>query len=151
MDVHCMDIMKYKVHVVIAILAFIALAFSVMIEVEKQGLSGVGAVCTAVKSDCAEVQGSAYGKTLGIDNPYYGMVGFSLLIILSLWQYTRPKRWRFYLIAAGVFLAGLVALWFLYLQAFVLSMYCVYCLFVDVIALVLVVLAMWMIAKRQYL
>jgi uncharacterized membrane protein len=46
-----------------------------------------------------------------------------------------------YLILTGSIIAGLTAIWFLYLQILVINRYCIFCLMVDILSLILLGIA----------
>ena len=143
-----------KIFSIIAILSLVALIFSVIILLQKAtGSQSIDNFCSTIdpSSQCDKVQQSVYSQILGIPNPVFGIFGFSLMIALSLYamhgkkQYTAAKI----LIIAGGMIAGLMSLWFLYLQIFVLHAYCVFCLLVDASSLALLGVSVYLLSHNR--
>src|SRR3989339_409862 len=115
-----------KIYLLIVALSLIALVLSIIILIQKTTESKeINDFCSAIGSNskCSTVQQSKYGKIFGIDNPWFGIIGFSVL--------------------------GLLALWFLYLQTFVLKAYCIFCVIVDILSLVILFTTIYMIFKEH--
>lgn len=114
-----------------------------------------GGICSAItgSNGCEVVQTSRYGKTLGIDNPVYGIIGFAILgIFASMLMYGTIQtinnniiKIMKYLTATGGIIAGMTAIIFLYLQEFVLHKYCIFCVVVDILSLILLGIAIYII------
>jgi predicted DsbA family dithiol-disulfide isomerase/uncharacterized membrane protein len=85
-----------------------------------------GAFC-GLDSGCATVTSSAYGRPLGVPLPVVGLVGFGLVLGLSL----VPERRAFALVAPLALLAGLTGVVLILLQFLVLWQTCHLCLLVD--------------------
>jgi len=81
--------------------------------------------------NCEIIYASGYNSFLGIQNSYYGVVIFTLLILLTLSHLINPSQNKKALINLSIIGGSLIALYFLYLQHFVLQAYCKYCLIVD--------------------
>ncbi|MGV8141694.1 MAG: vitamin K epoxide reductase family protein [Candidatus Woesearchaeota archaeon] len=127
-------------YMAIVIISIICIALSITIQIEKKNYSAnQEGICSAItgSNGCEAVQTSEYASTFGVDNPIFGIIGFMLLSALSaayiLWNNNLIK----YAILAGSIIASSVALWFLYLQRFVLHKYCIFCIFVDILSLVI--------------
>lgn len=121
-------------------LSLIALIFSIIILIQKTSYSPtIDNFCSALnsQSECEAVQGSAYGKILGIDNPWFGIFGFVALMIFAGLNLLKENKILRRLIVAGGIVSGSLATYFLYLQAFVLGQYCVFCVIVDIISIIL--------------
>ncbi len=99
---------------------------------------------------CAIVQTSAQANTFGISNPIYGIVAFSIAILITLfllWGQVHPKprlkadRLKIIHILLVLYALGsIMAIRLLYTQYFVLKVTCVYCLWVDYLTLIMLVL-----------
>ena len=127
--------MKFSKYHIILALFLISLISSIILSVKP-----TSEICD-VSSGCEVVYYSAYSSFLGIQNSYYGTVIFALLIILTFTYLINPTRNKKAAINLSILIGGLVALYFLYIQSFVLKAYCQYCLIVDlsmVIALILI-------------
>jgi uncharacterized membrane protein len=133
------------------ILSIICLLLAVVIEVEKtQFKLNYNNICSAITgtNGCETVQSSTYSRTFGISNTYYGMLGFSLLIIFSA-MLLKKKNWIIHnLLITGCIASGLMALWFLYAQAFLIHAYCLFCVIVDIISIGLFGISIYMLIKH---
>jgi uncharacterized membrane protein len=96
-------------------------------------LSENSAFCIAdeEKTGCSAVQSTPYAYTLGIKNGYYGIAFFSILIILALSQVYQTRELTKKLFQIGIISGVIIAIYFLYLQAFVIRDFCTPCLIVD--------------------
>jgi len=119
---------KYVVLIAIFFLSFVASAILSFIPAEQ--------ACGGVQTTCYVVQTSQYEKTLGINNSYFGLIAFPALLIFSLSHLKNPKKYKKQIIKFGIILGALTALYFLYIQFFVINALCKYCLVVDIGALV---------------
>jgi uncharacterized membrane protein len=119
--------MKFKYTLILAFL-LIALFGSVMTLTEKNS-----AFCNTENSlsGCAIVQETDYSKTAGINNSYFGIVGFSILSLFTIQYIRKPAKLTKLILFTGISAASFIALYFLYLQAFVIKTFCNYCLVVD--------------------
>ena len=150
--------MEKKLYLGIVVLSLVAIIVSGLILVQEKArekavdnsnplLVGMNNVCTITKSSCQSVQESAYGKTLGIDNSYLGIGGFTLLLILVILQLVFKRRELKAAIIAGTLLGGIMSLRFLYVQAFILGKYCIYCIVVDVASVLGLIAGAMLLAK----
>ncbi|MFH1425603.1 MAG: vitamin K epoxide reductase family protein [archaeon] len=83
---------------------------------------------------CSDVQNSVYGSFLGIKVCHWGLVSFSLLLIIYLIA-TAKNRYNqsaHKLFVAGAFVGALVAVYFLLVQFFILKTLCSSCIVIDV-------------------
>lgn len=125
----------------LALFMLVNLALSLFIQSQKGSREGATSKCFEGTEGCATVQTSMYANTLGISNPVYGILFFSLwtLLFAVLAYGARSKAWqrahnhiKEFLLSTMVF-GTLFSLWLLYLQFFVIGAVCVYCLWVDAI------------------
>ncbi len=84
-----------------------------------------------INSGCEIVYYSAYNSFLGVQNSYYGVIIFSLLSILMISYFINPTNNKKAVINLAILIGALIALYFLYVQNFVLKAFCQYCLIVD--------------------
>jgi uncharacterized membrane protein len=150
--------MEKKLYMGIAILSVIAVIVSGLILIQEIGranavantnplLAGMNNVCTITKSSCEVVQESAYGKTLGIENSYLGIGCFLLLLAMVILQLRFKRRELKAMIILGALISGIMSLRFLYIQAFILGKYCIYCLTVDTLSLLVMALGLMLLVK----
>ena len=100
--------------------------------------------CGGIQTSCYAVQTSNYEQTFGINNGYFGIIAFSLLIILIILQVKKPSKYKKRIINLGIILGSLFAIYFLYLQFFVLKSLCKYCMIIDVaVILSLGIIGFW--------
>lgn len=143
-----------KIYFAILILCIISLIFSIVVELQKKNNETIGNICKVIDggNSCQTVQQSKYSQTFGIDNPYFGMVGFSILIIICSIQLIksnhRASKHFDYILLIGPIISGLVALYFIYLQIFVIRAFCVYCLVVDACSIALFIMLLSLIIKK---
>lgn len=143
---------KKSVYIIIMALSFICFILSIWILVEKTSVEpSLRGVCNALSpgSQCDVVQQSSYGKILGIDNPWFGIFGFSIIIIFCVMQLIYQMLWRRILISVGAICSGLMALWLLYVQAFILHAFCIFCIFVDLSSIIVMVSGIYLIFARK--
>ena len=148
---HSRETCDRKIYLIISFLAFLCIIFSTVIYLQKlTDNQAINNVCSVLgsQSQCETVQQSKYGSILGIDNPVFGLVGFTALMILSWMFYRTEDRIARKLMFLGIFIAGFLALWFLYLQAFVLGAYCIFCVIIDIISVLLMGLVVYLMIKK---
>ncbi len=84
------------------------------------------------ENTCNNVTSSLYGSTLGVKNSTLGIFIFAALILVVLWQMSIPSKIKQRIINTGVIVGSLIAIYFIYLQQFVLNSWCRYCLVIDI-------------------
>jgi len=140
----------HTIYKIILALSLICILFSVIIYIENRQLAAKKQdFCSAITgtNGCETVQTSKFGKTLGISNVWYGIVGFILLGIFSSILIKKDNKIIRYLTTAGGFIAGFVSILFLYLQTLVIHAYCIFCLFVDTFSLIILGLTIYLLFK----
>jgi uncharacterized membrane protein len=80
---------------------------------------------------CEVVQNSPYAKTLGVENSLIGVFIFIFLILLTASQIKNQREIKKFIIYSLVIIGFFLAIYFLYIQHFILQAYCKYCLVVD--------------------
>jgi uncharacterized membrane protein len=114
--------MKYKIFLAIFVIGLIS-----SIILFSNSTTGI---CTP-GNGCDTVNSSIYGSTLGVKNSMYGIFIFSFMIILTLFHIKRPNRSTKMIIHAAIMLGSVIALYFLYLQIFIIKALCEFCLVID--------------------
>jgi len=139
--------------VFILIASSVNLALSIEIESQKvakeDGNIDLLGGCFS-EGGCAIVQTSSQATTFGISNPLYGIVSFSVAILLTLfllWGQVHPRprlkadRLKMIHILLILYALGSVmAIRLLYTQYFILKTTCIYCLWVDYLTLAMLIL-----------
>jgi uncharacterized membrane protein len=131
------------VHCIILTLIVINIILS---SVSYMSSRSQGVFCV-LKSDCSEVQKSKYGEVFGIKVSLLGTIAFVLLITLYSFALRKREIYLLFVIANG--LATLFALWFVYLQFFVLTKICSSCMFIDFISIAIFLLAIYEFVKYK--
>jgi len=133
--------MKYKILIVLFIIAFLASAILTFVPVEDACKIGG----EETEDGCLSVQTSKYAKTFGIKISHIGFIVFLFLTILTYSQIKYPRSIKRHIIHLGTILGTVIAIYFLYLQEVVLKSYCKYCLVVDfaMIAAFIVIAVKW--------
>jgi uncharacterized membrane protein len=119
--------MKYKVFLFVFIIGLIS-----SIVITSNTTTGI---CRP-GNGCDTVTSSVYGSTLGIQNSTYGIFVFSFLILLTLFHMKRPTKHVRGILHFAVGFGALVAIYFLYLQIFVIKAFCEFCILIDIALLV---------------
>ena len=114
--------MKYKILIVLFILS--------LVSSMSLSLKSIAEIC-GVGSGCEIIHYSGYNSTFGVDNSDYGIFIFAFLILLTISQMIKPTKNKKLLLYSSIIIGSGIALFFLYIQQFVLSAYCKYCLIVD--------------------
>lgn len=128
---------KRHKHDIITILAVMALCVSVYLSVAK-------ALSLTVPCDftggCETVLNSKYSEIAGVPLSTWGIVYFSMIIVISLLanHYQKARKALKLFLAAGA--AG--AMVFLYLQFFVIKAICQYCLVTDSLSILMFLIDM---------
>ncbi len=115
---------KYSLILVIFLLSILASGILTFVSVEE--------ACGGVQTTCYAVQTSQYETTLGIKNAHIGLFAFSIMAILIFLHIKKPSKNKKQLITIGIIGATIFALYFLYLQFFVLDALCKYCMVIDI-------------------
>lgn len=115
---------KYIILLIIFVLCFIASAILSFIPPEK--------ACGGSDTGCYIVDTSEYAGTIGIKNSYFGLIAFSVLIILTIYHILKPKKYKKQLILIGLIIGSVFAAYFIYLQVIVIKAYCQFCMVVDI-------------------
>lgn len=127
---------KYIVLIAIFFLSFVASAILSFIPPEQ--------ACGGIQTTCYAVQTSEYEKTLGINNSYFGLIAFPLLLIFALSHIKSPKKYKKQIIATGIVFGSIFSIYFIYIQFFAIKALCKYCMVVDVGALLsLIIIFAW--------
>jgi len=119
--------MKYKIFLLVFVIGLIS-----SVVLYSNSLTGI---CDPGKG-CDVVNSSVYGKTFGISNSLYGIFIFSFMIILTFFHMRKPNNHTRRAIHIAIILGSAIAIYFLYLQLFIIKAICNFCLLVDVSLLV---------------
>ncbi len=127
---------KYIILLTIFIIAFICSGILTFVSVEE--------ACGGIQTTCYAVQTSQYETTFGIKNAHMGLVAFSIMAILIFLHLKQPTKNKKQIIKIGIILGSIFALYFLYIQFFVIDALCKYCMIIDVGMLInLGIIAFW--------
>lgn len=120
---HILNRHKYRIFLLIFIISLLA-SLALSLESPQQ-------ICNSEKG-CDIVQNSKYAFTLGIKNSDYGILIFSLMIVLTSLHMYKPSKHKRTMIHFSVIIGSLIALYLIFLQQFILKSYCKYCLVIDI-------------------
>lgn len=123
--------MKNKTKYAIILIMMLLAAFSSLIL----STMNLATVC-GENSGCSIIQFSGYEKTFGISNAHLGLIAFPILALLTIFELRRTNKYRKRLIQLGILIGSGFAVYFLYLQFFVLKAICKYCIVADIAILV---------------
>ena len=128
-------------------LLFILIAAEIILSgyLAYSSLSGTIPVCLTGKG-CEIVQNSQYSQILGIPLSILGTISLILLLIFYYLAYKGKINYNWFL-AACIF-GTLDALYFIYLQFFVIKALCSNCLFVDFGMILILIIALM--NKKNY-
>ena len=115
---------KYKILLTLFTICLIASSLLAFIPTEK--------ICGEETSTCSIVQNSKYKQTLGINNSYFGVIAFTFLILITVSQLQSPKKQKKLILNSGIVICALGAIYFIYLQLFIINALCPYCMIVDI-------------------
>ncbi|MEO8636514.1 MAG: vitamin K epoxide reductase family protein [Gemmatimonadales bacterium] len=125
-----------------ALLSLAGLFVSLYLYLYKLGYIGTLACGTG---GCETVQFSTYSRFLGIDVPLLGLIGYTILLGLSVLALQQPGRVRWpgllRLLAGG---AAAFSIYLTYLELFVIHAICRWCVGSAVIALLLFIATLFM-------
>ena len=115
---------KYIILLIIFILCFIASVILSFIPPEE--------ACGGTDTGCYVINTSEYAGVIGVKNCYFGLIAFSILIILTICHILKPKKYKKQLILIGLIIGSVFAVYFIWLQLIVIQACCQYCMIVDI-------------------
>ncbi len=93
---------------------------------------------------CVTIQTSDYEKTFGISNAHLGLAAFSVLFLINFWHIKKPTKKKKQFLTLGLTIGSIMAIYFLYLQFFVIKAICKYCMITDIGAILsLAIILIW--------
>ena len=116
--------MKYKILILIFSICLISASLLSFVPIQE--------ICGETFGGCYEIKQSSYQETFGISNNYIGLFVFTILIILAIYQIRRPRERIELILNTGIILSSIIAAYFIYLQAFVIGAFCLYCMIIDI-------------------
>jgi len=114
---------KYIFLLTIFIISFIVSAILAFSHIEQ--------VCKGSEITCSTVQNSDYRTSFGVSNNYLGLFAFGVMVVLTFSHIKKPKKYKKHIITLGILLGSAMAIYFIYLQFFVLKILCKYCMIVN--------------------
>jgi len=123
-----MKISKYDIILGALIIAEIALSAYI-------GLSGGNDYFCKAGSDCDSVQNSIYGNLFGIKLAWFGVICFSILLVLFL--IVRINKKLYWMFFAASLIGAVFAVYFISLQVFILEKFCRDCIIIDSVMLLM--------------
>lgn len=126
--------MKYKLLLIIFIISLISSIILLSIS------NGNSNSCEP-DNGCSSVQNSKYAYLFGISNSIYGVFLFAFLSLITFMEIIKPTQIKRLLIDSGAIIGFFIALYFIFLQIFVIKAFCKFCLVIDggmIIAFILI-------------
>ncbi len=135
-----------KLAIIILIVALLGFVDASYLAIKH--FQGVIPPCSLV-SGCETVLNSSYSEILGIPVSLLGAL-YYLVILVGVFAYLESKntkllKWSLLL----TFFGFIFSLWFIYIQAFILKSYCIYCIGSFVTSTTLFVIALIIFSKYQ--
>ena len=118
---------KYKIILAIFIISLISSIIIGFAPLSKEGFCG-----SNPEEGCGAVQNSKYAEIFGISNGVFGTVIFAFLTILTISYLRKPDSEKRKIITYGILLGAITAIYFLFLQAFIIKEFCKFCLVIDI-------------------
>ena len=131
-----MNRLKYFLLLAIFTISFIVSVILSFIPAEQ--------ACRGIQTTCYAVQNSDYSTSFGISNSSLGFIAFGFLSLITFSHMKKPKKYKKYIITAGILFGSVIAIYFLYIQFFVLNAICKYCVIIDIgVLLSLLIIFVW--------
>ena len=118
---------RYKIILAIFIISLISSALIAFAPLSKSGLCGANP-----GEGCDAVQNSKYAEFLGISNGVFGTIIFAFLTILTISYLVKPDLEKKKIIHYGIILGAITAIYFIFLQTFLIKEFCKFCLVIDI-------------------
>lgn len=100
-------------------------------------------VCPITGTGCELVRRSGYANLFGIDLPYFGLVFYLMVAYLSVWLTHKNTR-RVNLMRLVISFAGMgFGVYLTLLEAFVIGVYCIWCVTSFVISIIIFLLCLF--------
>lgn len=125
---------KYKI--------FLGIFFLCLVSATLLALKSTPPICTG---SCDLVTTSKYAYMFGIKNSIFGSIIFLILSTVTYSHIKKPTKTKKMIINLGILVGSLLAMYFVYLQYFVLKSFCKYCLIVDsslIISLIILLISL---------
>lgn len=118
---------KNKFYLILSVLFLISLISSSILA-----FFPIDSVCSST-SGCAVVYKSGYSSLLfGIDNSRLGFIAFLVVLVITISHIFYPKKEKDFIIKIAIIFSSIIAIYFIYLQTFVIGAFCKYCMVVDI-------------------
>lgn len=118
-----------------AVIGLLDSGYLSMLELRGQ----TGAACDLGGFNCDAVLTSRYSKLFGIPLAYWGLAYYSALFFLAIVYLDLKNKKILQLIELWLWSGFAVSLILLYIQAFVLKAFCLYCLISEVVIFILLI------------
>lgn len=129
--------MKFnKFDIIIGLLIIAEIALCVYI-----GFSNADNYFCSAGSECDTVQNSIYGSIFGLKLAWFGAMCFGILFLFFL--IARANKNRYWMFFLASIIGAVLAVYFIYLQVFVLGKLCRDCLLIDGIMILMFVIVVF--------
>jgi len=129
--------MRYKYQILLTLFIISLVSSAILSFASVTELCAIG----ETQGGCNLVQNSAYASTFGIKNSNYGIIAFAVLSLVTISYLKNPTKLKKQAIYAGAIIGAITAIYFIYLQEFVIDATCKYCMVIDIsiiLALILI-------------
>lgn len=142
-----------KILTAMLVISIICLLTSILIEYQEvtktQVVTDICKTNINGQNSCTSVQESKYGSVAGIPVAILGIIAFTVFTTILTLGLIQDKVWQRLLILIGAITAGISGIIFISIQAFILNTYCTYCLVIDSLSIVLLILALVLIKLEK--
>ena len=123
-----------KYDIILGSLILFNLLFCLILALQKNSFCLIG-------DSCNDIQNSSYGAIFGIPVIWIGVIAFTILFVLFLLaRYDKDSYWIFF---TATILGAIGAIYFLFIQFFILKQICTSCLITDFLAIIMLVIVIF--------
>ena len=134
-----------KINIKKAILFFSVLALFLSIYIAYETASN-SQICVIGKG-CSVVQNSEYNALFGIKLAYLGLIAFIVLLLISLLVHKKRLSEKYFTLST--ILGSIFAIYFIFLQVFIIKALCSSCLAIDSIMIIIFILELLRIKRKS--
>ena len=142
----CFMSKKTFIQYVMFALAFVGLLDALFLSYTRY--VGINMPCPLTGNGCMSVAASPYSVLFGIPLAYIGVLFYTTVLFLLLTHIESRLEFVKRLIVIVAFVGLLASLYFLYVQAFLIGSFCIYCLLSALISFVLALLSVFFIYSK---
>jgi uncharacterized membrane protein len=103
----------------------------------------------SILSGCAAVARSSYSVVFGVPLSLFGMIFYAAALALGLFLLCKKNLLASKLLVVFSVLGAISSVYFLYLQAFVIQAFCIYCVFSAICSFVLFAISVYLFKAKD--